>query len=81
MLLGMTTGGPADLASGAVGFDDARPHPTPLPRGEGKAVVRAPFFANLFHQSHRWFANETTSGSPSAGGEGWGEGERFRNLG
>ena len=49
---------------------DARPHPDPLPRGEGAAVVRAQFIVYLFGQSSRRFAPAAASDSPSPWGRG-----------
>jgi hypothetical protein len=54
----------------------ARPHPDPLPRGEGTAKAHTRFFGRLFGQSSRGFTIKTASDSPSPWGEGRGEGGR-----
>ena len=59
---------------------DARPHHNPLPRGEGTGSVNALGFVCFFSQSSRSFSTETAGVSPSPGGEGRGEGERFTNF-
>jgi hypothetical protein len=58
---------------------NARPHPDPLPRGEGTAIVHSSVLGNAFAQSHRRSSSETANGSPSPGGEGRGEGGRQTN--
>ena len=53
---------------------NARPHPDPLPRGEGTAAGCVSFFAS---RSSRWLLSicqEAGSVSPSPWGEGRGEG-------
>ena len=55
----------------------ARPHPDPLPRGEGTAVGHFIFCGSF---SSRWpisIRQETGSVSPSSGGEGRGGGGRY----
>jgi hypothetical protein len=59
---------------------DARPHPDPLPRGEGTATERLLLFGRSSRQPSRWLPSETAHGSPSPGGEGRGEGERCHIL-
>jgi hypothetical protein len=53
-----------------------RPHPGPLPRGEGAANVRFAFCRKSSVQSSRTLFRGTAYDSPSPGGEGRGEGGR-----
>jgi hypothetical protein len=59
---------------------DARPHPNPLPRGEGTGSGPARWFVNFCGQSSRRSSDETANVSPSPGGEGRGEGKRCHIL-
>jgi hypothetical protein len=52
----------------------ARPHPDPLPRGEGTAVVHFIFFECFSGCWPRPICQVTESVSPSPWGEGRGEG-------
>jgi len=56
---------------------DARPHPNPLPRGEGTAVGGSAPVQSASGQYRRRFSKATANGAPSPGGEGRGEGGRF----
>ncbi len=58
----------------------ARPHPDPLPRGEGTALASLPIFRSRWccPPTHVWAA--TADDSPSPGGEGRGEGGRYTIL-
>ena len=47
---------------------DVHPHPNPLPRGEGTAVVRSLAVGSASGQSSRRFALETADVTPSPGG-------------
>jgi hypothetical protein len=51
-----------------------RPHPGPLPRGEGVTEEQFQFCAESHHQSNRRLLRETANVSPSPRGEGRGEG-------
>ena len=51
-----------------------RPHPGPLPRGEGAANVQFAFRRKSFGQSSHTLFRGTAYDSPSPGGEGRGEG-------
>jgi hypothetical protein len=53
-----------------------RPHPDPLPRGEGTAIGHSDLLQNrrTFLRQSSYRAPENNS--PSPGGEGWGEGGR-----
>jgi hypothetical protein len=53
-----------------------RPHPDPLPRGEGTATVRFALCRKSSGKSSRRLFYETANDFPSLGGEGRGEGER-----
>ena len=53
---------------------NARPHPNPLPRGEGTAIADFFFYGSSFGKYSRTIFFETASVSPSPWGEGWGEG-------
>ena len=53
---------------------NARPHPSPLPRGEGTGCERFLIFGRTPRKSSREFSREAANGSPSPGGEGRGEG-------
>jgi len=53
-------------------FND-RPHPDPLPRGEGTAAVRFGGFVNAISKPAAWFIQDAAKDSPSPGGEGRGE--------
>jgi hypothetical protein len=53
-----------------------RPHPGPLPRGEGAANARYSFCRKSSSQSNHRLFRETANDSPSLRGEGWGEGGR-----
>jgi hypothetical protein len=53
-----------------------RPHPGPLPRGEGAANVQFAFYWKSYGQSSRRLFCEAAYDSPSPGGEGRGEGGR-----
>ena len=56
---------------------NARPHPDPLPRGEGIAVAPFVFCEKLSGKSSRWCFVEVANDSPSPWGEGRGEGGRW----
>jgi hypothetical protein len=72
----------------------ARPHPDPLPRGEGTAVARFKVFGSQFacrrvlvirnveRTNCVTFSQrmKPANDAPSPGGEGWGEGEREHKL-
>ena len=52
---------------------NARPHPNPLPRGEGTAVVCFAFCENFSSRLQRLICKVAGSVSPSPWGEGRGE--------
>jgi hypothetical protein len=51
-----------------------RPHPDPLPRGEGTAIDSFATYESLFGKSSHMESFETANVSPSPWGEGRGEG-------
>jgi hypothetical protein len=53
----------------AVRWFDARPHPSPLPRGEGMALGSTFLFNNHHHQSSVLIARATANISPSPRGD------------
>jgi hypothetical protein len=53
-----------------------RPHPGPLPRGEGVATARFALCRRSFGKSSRRLFHEAANNSPSPEGGGCGEGER-----
>jgi hypothetical protein len=59
---------------------NARPHPDPLPRGEGTPFVNAEKFVSVSRESDREFAVEAASDSPSPWGEGQGEEGRYNSI-
>jgi hypothetical protein len=62
-------------AAGAGLLRNARPHPFPLPRGEGKATVRSFLCERPSGKSSHSNFSATANDSPSSRGEGRGEGE------
>jgi hypothetical protein len=56
---------------------DARPHPNPLPRGEGTATTRFASFGRSLGKSCHGSPRVTANNSPSPGGEGQGDGGRL----
>ena len=55
---------------------NARPHPDPLPRGEGTGCQRFATFGSASGKFSRKFLRETANDSPAPRGEGRGEGGR-----
>ncbi len=49
---------------------NARPHPGPLPQGEGTGSERFLIFGRTSCESGHKFSRETANASPSPGGEG-----------
>ena len=59
-----------------ISLRDARPHPGPLPRGEGGSFAVATENLRLRLPDARWKNQRARTAVPSPGGEGQGEGGR-----
>ncbi len=59
--------------------EHARPHPGPLPRGEGETIAGLALSEKPLRQSSRWFSNAPANDFPSPGGAGQGAGGQHTN--
>ncbi len=65
------------ITSAKTSLFDVRPHPTPLPRGEGEWFAASRHIVNLRQFNAHPEKRKHPQTVPSPGGEGQGEGERY----